>query len=138
MNQELSITLFYICLKFNSMNTESSDYYSLKKTPINVKVHYSYGFSCHFEKQALIISTKLNQSYNEWELVLKMNYSLRIVSVKKNHINISLYTRHDKILYDFRRCDWKAISFMRSWSYDVCRKDLQKFPVGIVILSYSI
>lgn len=54
------------------------------------------------------------------------NESLRIISVKKNHINISLCMQHDKILYNFRRYDWKAISFMRSWWYDIWRKDLQK------------
>lgn len=121
------------------MNTESSEYCSLKQTPpVNEKVHYSHGFNCYFEKQALIISTKLNQSYNKWELVLKMDYSLRIISVKKNHINISLYIWHDKIFYDFRRSDWKAISSMKSWHMISVEKISKKFPVETVILFYSI
>ena len=36
------------------------------------------------------------------------------ISQEKNHINISWYTRHDKIPRDFRRYGWKAISSVRS------------------------
>lgn len=95
---------------------------------VNEKAHCAYGFSGHFEKQALITSTKLNQSYSEWELVLKMNRSLRIMSKK---ITLTFHYTRDMIKFsDFRRYDWKAISSKRSGRYDVCRKDLQKVPYG--------
>lgn len=132
-------TLFYICLRFSLMNTEFCEYCSLKKTPpVNKKVHHCYGLSCHFEKQAVIINTKLNQSYNKWELVLKMNYLHRIMSVKKNCINISLYIRHDKIFYDSE--DLIERLFLPRSLDDMMsvEKISKKFPAGIMILCYSI
>lgn len=52
------LTLFYLCLKFSSMNAESSEYYSLKKTPQNEKCSYFLWI------QLLFLKTGFNYKYH--------------------------------------------------------------------------
>lgn len=85
------------------------------------------------------LSTKPKKSYNEWELVLKMNHSLRMISVKRK-ITLTFHDTQDMIKFHVTSEDMVERPFL-PWGLSAMmsvEKISKKFPVGFVILPYFI